>query len=213
MLARYLAVVAILFSLVTASAVAPAFADAGDPAAKVVESFHASLLDTMKRGHELGIQGRYKALEPAADAAFNFPVMTQFIVGPAWSSMSDADHKSIIEGFRRLTLANYASNFDNFNGQRFTLDPNVIEKGSDKFVQTTLVPNGDKPVPLIYRMRQSTDGSWKIIDILLEGYVSELATRRSDFGATITSGGASALLKKMSDLSDSLMSGAKKAAP
>lgn len=213
MIAKCLAVAALLFSLVAVTAVTPAFADAADPAAKVVETFHASLLETMKRGRELGMQGRYKALEPALDAAFNFPVMTQFIVGPTWSSMSDADHKSIIEAFRRLTLANYASNFSSFNGERFTLDPNVIEKGSDKFVQTTLVPNGDKPVPLIYRMRQSNDGSWKIIDILLEGYVSELATRRSDFGATISSGGASALLKKMNDLSDSLLSGAKKAAP
>jgi phospholipid transport system substrate-binding protein len=213
MFARYLAVAAFLFSLLITGTITPAFADASDPAAKVVESFHASLLETMKHGRELGIQGRYKSLESPMDTAFNLPVMTQFIVGPAWSSMSDADHKSIIEAFRRLTLANYASNFDNFNGQRFTLDPNVIEKGSDKFVQTTLIPNGDKPVPLIYRMRQSNDGSWKIIDILLEGYVSELATRRSDFGATIASGGASALLKKMNDLSDSLMSGAKKAAP
>lgn len=189
----------------------PARADdaATNPAARQIATFHAALLDTMKRGRELGIQGRYKALEPPADAAFNFPVMVQFIVGPTWSSMSDADHKSVVEAFRRLTLANYASNFDNYNGETFTMDPNVIQKGSDEFVQTKLVPTGQKPVPLIYRMRQANDGSWKIIDILLEGYVSELATRRSDFAASVAQG-APALVSKMNNLSDSLMSGNKK---
>jgi phospholipid transport system substrate-binding protein len=61
---------------------------------------------------------------------------------------------NLIAAFRRLTLANYASNFDSFDGQRFTMDPNVIQRGGDRVVQTTLIPFGEKPVPLLYRMRQ-----------------------------------------------------------
>jgi phospholipid transport system substrate-binding protein len=180
-----------------------------DPAAKQVEAFHGALLDIMKRGQQLGMMGRYRALEPAIDTAFDFQVMLPFIVGPGWASMSDSDHKDLIAAFRRLTLANYASNFDNFDGQRFTLDPNVIQRGSDRVVQTTLIPKGQKPVTLLYRMRQDGD-PWKIIDIFLEGYVSELATRRSDFSATIASGGAPALVKKMNDLADALLAGGPK---
>jgi phospholipid transport system substrate-binding protein len=215
MLGRVATAIVLLLALWGTAAPGPALAaDAPitNPAARQIETFHAALLDTLKRGRELGIQGRYKALEPAVDAAFDFPVMIQFIVGPSWSTMSDSDHKSLTESFRRLTLANYAADFDNFNGQRFTMDPNVIQKGTDQFVQTTLVPAGDKPVPLIYRMRQVGE-SWKVIDILLEGYVSELATRRSDFSSTLASGGAAGLNKKMNDLADSLMSGARKPTP
>lgn len=192
------------------AAFVPAAADPAitDPAAKQVEAFHDALLDVMKRGPQLGMQGRYRALEPAVDAAFDFEVMLPFIVGPTWTSMSEADHKSLVAAFRRLTLANYASNFVSFDGQRFTMDPNVIQRDSDRVVQTTLIPKGEKPVPLLYRMRQ--DGApWKVIDIFLEGYVSELATRRSDFSATVASGGAPALIKKMNDLADSLLAGAK----
>jgi phospholipid transport system substrate-binding protein len=163
----------------------------------------------MKRGPQLGMMGRYKALEPAVDSAFDFQVMLPFIVGPSWTSMSDADHKSLIAAFRRLTIANYASNFVSFDGQRFTMDPNVIQRGSDRVVQTTLIPKGEKPVALLYRMRQDGD-PWKVIDIFLEGYVSELATRRSDFSATVASGGAPALTKKMNDLADSLLAGGTK---
>jgi phospholipid transport system substrate-binding protein len=210
MLGRLLAgALALTFALAAfAPAVQAADPAVTDPAAKQVETFHAALLDVMKRGPQLGMMGRYHTLEPAIDTAFDFQVMLPFIVGPTWASMPDADHKALIAAFRRLTLANYASNFDAFDGQRFTMDPNVIQRGSDRVVQTTLIPKGEKPVALLYRMRQEGD-PWKIIDIFLEGYVSELATRRSDFSATVASGGAPALIKKMNELADSLLAGAK----
>jgi len=194
-------------------ALSPAIAAAADsdPAARKIESFYATLLDTMKRGHELGVKGRYQAMAPAVDATFDLPTMIKFIVGTGWSTMSDADHKALAEAFRRMTIANYAGNFDSFNGQRFDVDPNVQTKGTDRFVQSTLVPKGDNPIPFIYRMRDM-GGDWKAIDIYLNGYVSELATRRSDFASTLASGGASALVKKLNELADNALAGSKSGA-
>ena len=87
-----------------AALAAPAAAT-NDPAAKTVEAFHAVLLDTMKHAKELGVQGRYKKLEPAVDVAFDFSAMTQAIVGPGWATISAADRKSVIDAFRRTTIA------------------------------------------------------------------------------------------------------------
>jgi phospholipid transport system substrate-binding protein len=50
-------------------------------------------------------------------------------------------------------------------------------------------------------------GGWKIDDILLNGYVSEVATKRSDFAATLKSGGASGLAQKLNTVSDNLLKG------
>jgi phospholipid transport system substrate-binding protein len=186
----------------------PAKAAASDPAGQRIETFYATLLDTMKRGHELGMKGRYQALSSAIEQTFDFSTMLKFIVGPTWTTMSESDHKSLIEAFRRMTTANYASNFDSFDGQRFDVDPNVQTKSGDRFVQTTLVPKADKPVPFVYRMRDTGNG-WKAIDIYLNGYVSELTTRRSDFASTLTSGGAPALVKKLNDIADQSLAGAK----
>jgi phospholipid transport system substrate-binding protein len=58
-------------------------------------------------------------------------------------------------------------------------------------------------------MREAA-GGWKIIDVFLNGYVSELAMRRSDFASTLASGGAPALVAKMNQISDGLLSGATK---
>ena len=191
---------------------AAAPARAADPAAQTIQSFYNSLLDTMKHGPQLGMQGRYRALEPAVDATFDIPAMIQFIVGPRWSSMSAQDKSALTTAFRRMTVANYAANFQKYDGEQFNVDPNVQQRGPDKLVQTTLAAPGQKPIPLVYRMR-NTSGSWKVIDVFLEGYVSELATRRSDFAATLASGGATALIAKINQLSDNLLSGTAKSAP
>ena len=186
-----------------------ATAVAADPAVDRIQTFYAALLDTMKRGPDLGMQGRYHALEPAVDATFDVPAMIQFIVGPGWATTSQQDKTALIAAFRRMTIANYAANFTRFGGEQFNVDPNAQQRGPDRLVQTTLVPVGDKPVPLIYRMR-NTSGSWKVIDVFLNGYVSELATRRSDFASTLASGGSPALIAKINQLADGLLNGSTK---
>jgi phospholipid transport system substrate-binding protein len=185
-----------------------AIAAAGDPAARKIENFYATLLDTMKRGPSLGIKGRFDALAPAVDTTFDLPTMIKFVVGPTWSSISEADHKALTEAFRRMTIADYANNFDSYDGESFTVDPNVETKSGDRFVSTKLVPKSDKPIAFVYRMREF-GGDWKAIDIYLSGYVDQLTVRRSDFASTLSSGGAPALIKKLNGLADTAMAGSK----
>lgn len=200
----------ILALVIAGSGSVAAMAADSDPAARKIENFYAGLVDTMKRGPQLGMRGRFQALTPVVDATFDFPDMIKFIVGTSWSTMSDDDHKALTTAFRRMTIANYAGNFDSFSGERFVVEPGVQIKGTDKFVQSTLTPKGEAPIPFIYRMRD-TGGDWKVIDIYLNGYVSELATRRSDFAATLTGGGAKALEQKLNALTENLLAGAKPA--
>jgi len=177
-----------------------------DPAVTTVRAFYDALLDSMKHAKALGIKGRYKKLEPAVDAAFDFPVMTRLAVGPQWQSMSDADHKTLTAAFQRMTIADYAHNFDGYNGEDFVVDPQVRERAGDKIVSSKMVVKGQDPIPFVYRMRNSGNG-WKIIDIFLNGYVSEVATKRADFASTLKSGGATALAQKLNAMSDRELAG------
>jgi phospholipid transport system substrate-binding protein len=176
---------------------------AGDPNLAVVEKFHAALLDTLKQGKVLGIQGRYKKLEPEVDAAFDLKAMTQFTVGPKWAGMSEPDRASVVAAFRRMTISSYASNFKEFKDQQFTLDQKVDVRGVDRIVKSQIIPKGEKPVNLRYRLREA-GGAVRVIDVIYES-VSQLATRRSDFAATVNEGGAPALVKKLDEISDRLM--------
>ena len=171
----------------------------------LIEKFHASLLDTMKQGKTLGIEGRFKKLEPEIDRAFDLAAMTKFTVGPKWVGMSEDEHKALIAAFRRMTIASYARNFAEFKDQQFTIEPKVEVRGLDRLVKSQIIPKGEKAVNLVYRIRDGGAGD-KIIDVIYE-FVSQLATKRSDFASTVNSGGALALVKKLNELSDKLMKG------
>lgn len=180
-----------------------AFAAPADPAAARVDTFDNALLEAMKQGASLGVKGRAQKLTPTVESAFDIPTMTRFAVGPKWAQMTPAQQRELIAAFTRLSVANYAHNFNKYGGERFTIDPNVQTRGADKIVQSKLIPPHDKPVNLIYRMRQTPEG-WKIIDVYYDG-VSQLTTRRSDFAQPVDSGGAEGLLNHLNALTDKLL--------
>ena len=197
--------IAALVALAAAPAAA-VHAQAADPGVGQIQALDASLLDTMKQAKSLGVEGRARKLTPAVQQAYDLPTMTRFAVGPKWASMSPADQASLVQAFTRMTVASYAHNFDSYSGERFVVDPTVETRGPDKLVHAHILSSG-KPVDLTYRMRQAADGRWKIIDVYYNGSISELTTRRSDFSASVNSGGAPALLKKIDALTAKLMNG------
>jgi len=177
-----------------------AMAADADPAVATVQGFYDNLLDSMKNGKSLGAQGRYNKMRPAVEQAFDIGTMVKFAVGPDWANASPADQKALTEAFARMTAAQYAGNFDSFGGEKFVVDPAVQVRGADHYVSSKLVTSS-QTVVFIYRVRQF-GSAWKIIDILLDGSISQLNVYRSDFAATMKSGGAAALVKKIDELSD-----------
>ncbi len=181
-------------------AVACAQAAASDPAAQQVQRFDDTLLATMKQGRSLGFQGRYRKLDPAVKETFDLPLMIRFATGPSWSTLSPADQAALLTAFTRYSTSTWAKNFSSFSGQRFEVGK-VDTRGPDKLVHTQLVGSGDA-VDLAYRMRQTTSGQWKIIDVYFNGSISQLSQQRADFASTLSNGGAPALVRKINTLSD-----------
>ena len=174
-----------------------------DPAITTVDAFDKALLDTMKSAKDLGVSGRYRKMEPAIERAFNLPVMTRYAVGTKWTEFTDTERQGLIDAFTRLTVANYAHNFDGYGGEHFEINPNVQTRNLDKIVLTKLIRPKDKPVSLNYRMRLA-DGGWKVIDIYF-GAISQLTVRRNDLSATGMMGGAKGLTKTMNSQADKLL--------
>lgn len=177
----------------------PARAQGADPAAAAVQNFYDALVASMKSGGTA--KSRYEKLKPAVEQNFDLPGMTALSVGPGWSSMMPADQKALTEAFERMTIANYAGNFDSFSGEKFTVDPAVTERGDNKFVKSTLKPSSGAAIPFNYRVHDA-GGSWKIVDVYLNGNISQLAQKRSDFGATLRASGPQGLAKKINALAD-----------
>lgn len=172
-------------------AVQPAFA-AGD-AKSTVESFDSSLLDVMKNAEKLGYQGRFDKFDPVITKIYDLPLMTRISVGPQWASLTPDQQAKVTEAFKKLSIATYASRFDGYGGESFQITGDSPANGGDQIIDTKLVRPNDEPVELNYRLRKSGD-DWKIIDVYLSGTISQLANYRSEFAATLRSGGADALV-------------------
>lgn len=186
--------------LLAASITAPATAQTSDPAAATVQTLDDGLLAIMKGGKALGVSGRSAKIAPVVDRAFDIPLMTRLSVGPAWTTTAPADQIALVAAIRKLTIAQYAGNFDGWSGESFKIAPQVETRGTDKLVRTTLVAPKGEPTAIAYRLRQS-GGQWKIIDVFYQNSVSQLATRRSDFASILGKGGAKALVTHLDQLS------------
>lgn len=176
--------------------ISPSFAaaqDTGDPKS-VVQSFYDALDETMKQGDELGFDGRYKKLEPVIRETFDVPVMAKIAVGPEWTNLKPDEKTKLLEAFDRYMISTYASRFKTDKGLKFQVGEVKTPADNRTLVETKLIRANGDPVALNYLFRPDTNGSWKIIDVYLSGAISEMARMRSDFSATVTGGGAAALI-------------------
>jgi phospholipid transport system substrate-binding protein len=144
-------------------------------------------------------------MEPAVRSAYDLQAMMRVATGAYWAKMSPADQSALVTAFGRFSAATYAHNFDDYSGQKFVIT-GVDTRLPDKLVRTQLVIASSAPINLVYRMRQ-TDGRWRIIDVFYNGTISQLAQQASDFSATLLSGGAPALIKKLDSQTDRLLQG------
>lgn len=197
------ATAAAALALIAAPAAVVRAADV-DPAATTIDNFDQTLVATMKQGPALGVKGRYKKLQPAVEQTFDLKTMARFAVGGAWAKFSDADQKLVVDAFTRLSVASYVHNFASYDGERFELDPKVDVRGVDKIVKTRLIPGEGPPVALNYRMR-AAGGGWKAIDVLFQGTISQLTTRRSDLAAVSATGDAKAIAANLNAQADKLL--------
>jgi len=149
-----------------------------------IETFHGGLIEIMKAAKVIGFQGRIDRLTPLMAETFDLDFMASKTVGGHWRKLSDADKKRWMEAFTRITVANYAGRFTGYTGEEFvTIDIEEAKRGQ-RLVLTKIVIPDEEDVELNYRLRKTETG-WKVIDVYLNGTVSELALRRSEYSTAL----------------------------
>lgn len=175
---------------------------AGPDATDTVRTFYQALLGTMHDGPKLGPKGRYDRLAPVIDQTFDLVFMARTAVGPQWVRFSEADQQAVVKAFRRYVVATYADNFDDYSGEKLevTGDQSV---NIGRIVQTRIVKSDGTPVALNYLMHDDGTG-WRIRDVYLDGQISELAVRRSQFVSILSAKGTDGLIAMLNQKADTL---------
>ena len=167
-----------------------------------VQGLYDALLGTMKNGRALGQSGRFMRLEPVIRRSFDIPTMARLSVGPSWAGMSEVQRQQVIESFGRYISATYADRFDTYAGQKLQVTGEQPNAGG-VLVKSQIVKANGEPVKVDYMMRRNGEG-WLISDIYLDGAISEVATRRSEFGAIIRADGVGGLIAALNRKADML---------
>lgn len=186
------------------AAVSPA--PAPDPSAtpeQVIERLHATIIEAMKNADRLGFEGRAALLGPVLRETFDFDFMGSKAVGRHWKSLTQDEQHRWLAQFAQLIISNYAGRFNAYGGEAFETIGEDDAARDTRVVLTKLhVPSADD-VQMNYRMRKTSTG-WRVIDIYLNGTVSELALRRSEYSSTLKREGfdklAAAVDAKIADL-------------
>ena len=167
-----------------------------------VQGLYDTLLGTMKNGRTLGQSGRFTQLEPVIRRSFDIASMARLAVGPSWASLAEAQRQQVTESFGRYISAIYADRFDSYAGQKLEVTGEQAAP-SGVMVKSQIVKANGEPVKVDYMMRRSGD-SWLISDIYLDGAISELATRRSEFAAILKKEGIDGLIAALNRKADIL---------
>jgi len=130
---------------------------------------------------------------------FDFPSMSKWVLGSNWRDATEAQRESFIAQFRTLLVRTYAKALLEYSDTDIRFLNSEGNPSSNVVIVKTEVdqPGGGAPVPIHYRMHIS-DGSWKVVDVSVDG-VSLVSTYRGSFASEISKGGLDNLIAKLVD--------------
>ncbi len=162
------------------------------------------LLDTMKRADSLGIRGRYTNLERPIESSFDLRLMVAIASGRYWRKANRARRDRLARAFTRFSVGTYAANFSSFSGESFETIGVAAGPRGTRLVNTRLNRTGDSPIAITYVVKKSAE-SWRIVDVIVDSGISQLAVRRSEFATPLKRGGIEALTAVINEKADGLV--------
>ena len=171
---------------------------AGPAPSEVVERLNAALIEVMREADALGFQGRYERLAPVLSAAFDFPLMARISAGKHWRTLDEVLRGRFVAAVGKSSIATFAARFDGYGGERFEVLGEQPGRRETVLVRNRLIKSDGEAVAIDYLFKSGAEG-WRVVDVLLDGKFSELALKRSEYGAVLKNDGIEALIRGLDE--------------
>lgn len=186
-----LAAMALLFPL--AAAAAPA-SDADRDAAKAAVDATVDSVMAVLNDEALPIGQKRDAIEAIAYERFDFNTISKLVLARNWRRMTPAQREQFEQEFKRHLSVTYGDSLDRYGDETVEITDSRAERNGDVTVRSRILGEGD-PLGVDYRLR-SRNGSWYVIDVIVEG-VSLLSNFRSQTQEIISAEGPEGLIQKL----------------
>ena len=127
--------------------------------------------------------------------SYDLEKMGKIIIGIDWKQMDTKTQKEFINVFKRFISVNYFRRFNKINELHF--EHQTVTNIKDKFKLAKVVLTADNEKFKIDYLLGFKNEKWKIFDVLIDGSISEVATKKSDFKKIIKEEGVSGLIKNL----------------
>ena len=119
--------------------------------------------------------------------SFDMATIGRFALGTYWKTATPAQQQEYSKLFKTMIVKVYSKRFSDYKGQKFEVRSARQENDKDSVVTSFIVPTDGPQVQVDWRVRNK-GGSYKVVDIIVEG-VSMSMTQRADFASVIQRGG------------------------
>lgn len=176
-----------------AAAAAPA-SDADRDAAKAAVDATVDSVMAVLNDEAMPIGQKRTAIEAIAYERFDFTTISKLVLARNWRRMTPAQRQEFEQEFRRHLSVTYGDSLDRYGDETVEITDSRAERNGDVTVRSRILGT-EEPLSVDYRMR-SHNGSWYVIDLIVEG-VSLLSNFRSQTQEIISAEGPEGLIQKL----------------
>jgi phospholipid transport system substrate-binding protein len=163
---------------------------AQDSVAEGAKNFIASMGDrgiNFLGNQTMSVEAKKAEFRNLLNESFDMSTIGRFALGTNWKAATPAQQKEYQQLFNEMIVKVYSKRFSDYKGQKFEVK-SARKEGDKDFIVTSFIVPGDGPqVQVDWRVRNK-NGSYRVVDIIVEG-VSMSMTQRADFASVIQRGG------------------------
>jgi len=157
----------------------------------VVDATTSSVIATLA-DKSLSMSEKRRRVEEIVYARVDFDTLSRLVLGQGWNQLNEEQRGEFEREFKQNISATYGRNVESYENERITIVDDRQEPRGDWTVRTKIVRHGSDDISVDYRLRE-TDGTWKIIDVIIEG-LSLASNFRSQFQEIMANGSIDRLL-------------------
>ena len=159
---------------------------------KSINELHESL---MKISDKTINSDNLAMIDDVIKNSYDLEKMGKIIIGVDWKQIDTKTQKEFVNVFKRFISVNYFRRFNKINELHFELQ--TVTNIQDNFKLARVILTADNEKFKIDYLLGFKNKKWKIFDVLLDGSISEVATKKSDFKKIIKEEGVSGLVKNL----------------
>ena len=163
---------------------------------KVLESVNVLHKSLIKISNKTIKSNNLALMDDVVKNSYNLEKMGKMIIGVNWKQMETKMKKEFINVFKRFISVNYFRRFNKINDLDFEHQSLRVIEDKFRLASVILIADNER-IKIDYLLGLKND-QWKIFDVLLDGSISEIATKKSDFKKIINEEGVSGLIKNLS---------------